>query len=91
MTGMGMSHLAHALYGISVQRECNIYGQVIKETVNDGEGKYSIGCKYDKKGRLKEVALPDGSSIHYNYNALFGKEVIRLCGSVASEIYQAFL
>ena len=79
--------LAHALYGVSVQRECNIYGQVIKETVNDGEGKYSIGCKYDKKGRLKEVALPDGSSIHYNYNARFGKEAIRYAAS-GSEIYR---
>ena len=69
---------AHALYGISVQRECNIYGQVTKETINDGEGKYAIDCQYDKKGRLKKITLPDRSSISYTYDALFGKEVIRL-------------
>ena len=78
---------AHALYGITVQRECNIYGQVTKEIVNDGEGKYSIGCKYNKKGRLKEVTLPDGSSIHYTYNAIFGKEVIRYAAN-GSELYR---
>ena len=68
---------AHALYGISVQRECNIYGQVTKETINDGEGKYAINCQYDKKGRLKKITLPDRSSISYTYDALFGREVIR--------------
>jgi len=68
---------AYALYGISIQRECNIYGQVTKEIVNDGEGKYTLSSQYDRKGRLKGVTLPDGTSVRYTYDALFGREVIR--------------
>jgi YD repeat-containing protein len=78
---------AHALYGISVQRECNIYGQVTKEMVSDGEGKYTLSYQYDRKGRLKEVTLPDGSSIRYTYDALFGREVIRIAAN-GSEMYR---
>ncbi len=78
---------AHALYGISIQRECNIYGQVTKETVSDGEGKYTISCQYDRKGRLKGVILPDGSSIGYTYDALFGREVIRVAAN-DTEMYR---
>lgn len=69
---------AHTLYGIQVEREYNPFGQVIKETTNDGEGKYSLSFQYDKKGRLKKIELPDHSSIGYTYDPIFGKDVIRL-------------
>lgn len=78
---------AHALYGISVSRECNIYGQVIKESIKDGEGSYTLGFGYDRLGRLQRIRLPDVSSIEYAHEALFGKEVVRL-GSDGSEAYR---
>lgn len=78
---------AHALYGISVSRECNIYGQVIKESIKDGEGSYTLGFGYDRLGRLQRIRLPDASSIEYAHGALFGKEVVRL-GSDGSEAYR---
>ena len=53
----------------------------------DGEGSYSLDCQYDRKGRLKEVILPDDSSISYVYDALFGREAIRLAAD-GSEVYK---
>jgi RHS repeat-associated protein len=78
---------AYALDGISVNRECNIYGQVTREIVYDGEHTYALRCQYDRKGRLKKISLPDDSSIHYTYDALLGKEVIR-CAANGSETYR---
>ncbi len=69
---------ACTLNGTSVQRNYNIYDQVTKETIQDREGMYTLRYAYDKKGRLKEVILPDNSKIVYSYDAVFGREVKRI-------------
>ena len=70
--------LAQSLHGKSVQRTYNTFNQVTKETIKDGEGTYILQYTYDKKGRLKEVVLPDKSKISYVYDAIFGREVNRI-------------
>ena len=69
---------AHSLYGKSVFRTYNIFNQVLKETIKDGEGSYESQYVYDRKGRLKEIILPDTSKIAYVYDAVFGREVKRI-------------
>jgi len=64
--------------GKSVTRTYNPFDQVIKETVNDGEGTYNLLFAYDRKGRLKQITLPDLSKISYIYDAVFGREVQRI-------------
>lgn len=73
--------LASSLYGKSVLRTYNAFDQVIKERIKDGEGLYYLQYAYDKKGRLKEVILPDDSKILYTYDAVFGREVKRISSS----------
>lgn len=64
--------------GGSVVRQHNAFGQVIEEAI-DYEGELStLHYAYDRKGRLTGVALPDGSKIIYLYDALFGREVLRI-------------
>lgn len=69
---------AHALHGRSIYRSYNVFNQVTKETIKDGEGTYELAYTYDRRGRLKEVTLPDSSKIRYTYDALFGRKVERL-------------
>ena len=71
---------AHSLHGKSVQRMYNVFNQILEETIKDGEesNSYTLQYVYDKKGRLKEVALPDRSRIAYTYDAVFGRSVKRL-------------
>lgn len=69
---------AHALNGKSIERSYNIFGQVTRETIQDGEGKYHLSFAYDRKGRLTHLTLPDLSQIVYIYDAAFGREVRRL-------------
>ena len=69
---------AHALHGKTVKRSYNVFNQVTEETVDDGEGKYTLNFSYDRKGRLKSIRLPDRSSIAYTYDAFYGREVKRL-------------
>lgn len=69
---------AYSLQEKSVQKIYNIFDQVTKETIKDGVGTYTLQYTYDKKGRLKEVILPDNSKISYSYDALFGREVKRI-------------
>jgi RHS repeat-associated protein len=71
---------AHALQGKSVERSYNVFNQVTKETVKDGEGTYSLEYAYDRKGRLKEVTLPDSTNLVYTYDAVFGRKVERSSG-----------
>lgn len=75
---------ASSLHGKSIQRTYNVFDQVTKETIKDGEGTYTLQYIYDKKGRLKEVILPDNSKISYTYDAIFGREVKRI--SVQGEV-----
>ncbi len=69
---------AYSLHGKSVQKTYNTFNQVTKETIKDGEGTYTLQYPYDRKGRLKEITLPDHSKIAYTYDAVFGREVKRL-------------
>lgn len=64
--------------GGSVARRYNAFGQVAEETI-DYEGELStLHYAYDRKGRLTDVVLPDGSKIAYRYDALLGREVQRI-------------
>jgi RHS repeat-associated protein len=69
---------AYSLQGKSVQRTYTPFNQVSKETIKDGEGTYTLEYSYDRKGRLKTIALPDQSKIAYTYDAVFGREVNRI-------------
>jgi RHS repeat-associated protein len=69
---------AYSLHGKSVQRTYNAYDQVIQETIKDGEGTYMLQYAYDRKGRLKELILPDHSKVVYGFDAAFGREVNRV-------------
>ncbi len=69
---------ASTLGNQSVERTYNIFNQILEETVKDGEGKYTLKFQYDRKGRVKSIALPDDSSIAYTYDGVFGREVKRL-------------
>ena len=77
---------ASALGNKSVERTYNVFNQILQETVKDGEGKYTLKFQYDRKGRLKSIALPDDSSIAYTYDGVFGREVKRL-SSHGEELY----
>lgn len=77
---------ASALGNKSVERTYNVFNQILQETVKDGEGKYTLKFQYDRKGRLKSIALPDDSSIVYTYDGIFGREVKRL-SSYGKELY----
>ena len=78
---------ASALGNTSIERTYNIFNQILQETVKDGEGKYALQFQYDRKGRLKSIALPDDSSIAYTYDGVFGREVKRL-SSCGEELYR---
>jgi len=69
---------ASTAQGKTIQRKYNVFGQVIKETIVDGEGTYILQYSYDRKGRLKEIELPDKSKIAYAHDAVFGREVNRI-------------
>ena len=49
-------------------------GELLKETLGNS---LSFQYDYDRAGRLKHFTLPDGSSIKYNYNAAYLKEIKR--------------
>ena len=69
---------AHVLHGKTIRRRYNSFQQVTYETVKDGEGSYTQEYTYDRKGRLKEIFLPDHSKIIYSYDTLFGRKVERV-------------
>ncbi|MBS0622015.1 MAG: DUF687 family protein [Verrucomicrobia bacterium] len=69
---------ADSLHGPSIRRTYNAFHQVLKEIVQDGEGSYTLQYAYDKKGRLKEIVLPDQSVISYIYGAVFCREIKRI-------------
>lgn len=70
---------AYSINGIFIGRSYNVFGEVTRELFRDEEGSsYSLQYTYDKKGRTKEIILPDQSKILYQYNALFGKAVKRI-------------
>ncbi len=75
---------ASELKGPSFERAYNDFDQLIKETIKDGEGSYTLEFAYDRKGRIKEIALPDNSKIGYFYDALYGRQVKRI--SAAGEV-----
>ena len=52
--------------------------KISKETIEDGEGSYTLEYAYNRKGRLKTLILPDQSKIAYTYDAVFGREVHRI-------------
>ncbi len=72
---------AQTLQGQSILKTHNAFNQVIKETIKDGEGSYSLQYAYDRKGRLKHIILPDSSKIAYTYDAVFGREVKRIAAT----------
>lgn len=61
-----------------IERTYNCFHQVIKEIIKNSEGSYTLQYAYDRKGRIKEIILPDTSKIVYSYDALFGREVKRI-------------
>lgn len=69
---------AHALHGKVIGRRYNAFNQVVKEFFNDGEGSYDLEYAYDRKGRVKEITLPDRSKIAYIYDAVYGRSVNRI-------------
>ena len=69
---------ARDLNGNAISRTYNAFDQLVKETVNDGEGAYTLEYKYDRQGRLTTIILPDASVVKYAYDALYGREVQRL-------------
>lgn len=69
---------ASSLNGKTVNRTYNVFNQVNTETITDGEGSYTLKYTYDRKGRVKEISLPDQSKIAYLYDAVFGREVQRI-------------
>jgi RHS repeat-associated protein len=84
---------ANSIDGKSVRRCYNALNELTKETINDGEGVYSLQYAYDRKGRIKQVTLPDNSKILYRYDAVFGREVQRLSADgkvLYSHIYEHF-
>lgn len=69
---------ATGLNGTSIQRSYDIFQQITEETINDGEGKYTLKFQYDRRGRLKSINLPDASAIIYTYDGIFGRKVKRI-------------
>lgn len=62
----------------SVLRYFNSFSQMTSETVGIGQSKYIVNYKYDRKGRIKTILLPDQSSIFYTYDGLYCRSVQRL-------------
>ena len=62
----------------TIERKYDIFEQLISETVQADNQKYTVEYAYDRKGRIRSVTLPDKSSIEYVYGPLFGTEVRRL-------------
>lgn len=85
-TSRGNIFNATSMNGISVKKNYNAFNQVKEEIINDGEEKYSQKYSYDKKGRLKEITLPDQSKIVYHYNAISEKAVERIT-STGKSVY----
>lgn len=46
----------------------DIYGRLISETLDNG---YTLAIKYDALDRPTSITLPDQTTIHYQYNALY--------------------
>src|SRR5205085_1983850 len=67
--------------GLSVERLYNAFDQITRETINDKEGTYVVNYTYDRKGRLKDIILPDRSKISYVYDGVFGRGVKRISAS----------
>lgn len=78
---------ASALNGNSISRSYDVFDQIIKETVKDNGGSYTLSFGYDRRGRLKTIMLPDRSTIAYSYDGVSGKEVKRL-SSEGKELYK---
>jgi RHS repeat-associated protein len=69
---------AKTIDGCIIQKHYDVFNRVIKEIVNDVEGIYTLQYDYDRKGRLKNITLPDSSKIIYGYDAVFGRKVKRI-------------
>lgn len=65
------------LNGCYCQREYDAFNQITKEIIFSDQNKYILNYVHDRKGRVKSITLPDGSSISYTYDAVFGREVNR--------------
>lgn len=61
-----------------VKRTFDLFEQMTSETIDIDQYRYTINYKYDRKGRIKSITLPDNSSIKYRYDALFCREITRL-------------
>lgn len=55
-------------------REYNTDNQLVKETIGNG---LSLSYTYDSLGNILSIALPDGSSVGYTYEAKNLKEIVR--------------
>lgn len=91
--GKGNVTSADSLHGKSIHRTYNAFDQVTKETIKDGEGSYVLEYSYDRRGRLKDIYLPDKSKISYTYDTVRGKEVHRISphGEVLyTHVYDAY-
>lgn len=61
-----------------VKRTFDVFQQMTSETVSMKDHRYTINYNFDRKGRVKTVLLPDGSSILYIYDAMYCREVRRI-------------
>ncbi len=88
--GAGNIISAKSLNGITIERDYDVFGQIIKETTgydNADLGFSSLNYRYDRLGRLVKIVLPDQSNVTYVHDGLFGHSVQRL-SSQGKLLYQ---
>lgn len=58
--------------GLSIQRTVDRFGNILSETFPLGK---QMHRRYDARGRLEEIEMPDLSRAHYTYDSLFLRAV----------------
>lgn len=74
--------------GQSTLRTPDRQGRVLEETLMSG---LTLINRYDIQGRRRELQLPDGSSIQYDYDALYLREVRRVDASGSTSYSHRYL
>ena len=72
---------AQSLHGKSIKRSYNSFDDLVRETIKDEAGEYSVHYEYDRKGRVTLIRLPDNSEIQYTYDSLHGRSVSKVSPS----------
>lgn len=62
------------LTGITIQKTYDAQGNLCKENI---DGIFEINLEFDPVGQISRIHYPDGSSVHYVYEGIRLKEVIR--------------